>query len=93
MKDLPEEIQDVRRLRFELGDILLVTVPQHTRPEAFGQITDRIRAKIPPDVDILIMTGDIEMAVLSRGQAPPPDPAATWAAVRKHSRALGRSKP
>ena len=69
MKDLPEEIQDVRRLRFEPGDILLVTVAPGTRAEAVQYVRERVQERIPADVDILIMTGDMEMAVLTRGQA------------------------
>ncbi len=71
MENVFEDVQDVRRLKLEPGDILLVSVPVDTRVSAVQHITEQVQSKIPADVDILVVTGNIQMAVLTRGQATP----------------------
>lgn len=84
------EIDDIKRLQVKPGDVLLVTVPEHTTRQIAEIIKERFADHLP-DVKVIVMTAGIEVGVVSRlpDPTPPtvPDPGISERAERKHEAA------
>jgi hypothetical protein len=58
------EVEQVERLDIRPGEVLLVTVPDHTSAEVAERIRERFERRLP-DVKILIKTAGITVKVIS----------------------------
>lgn len=55
------DIEDIKRLKVQPGDVLLVTVPQGTPPNVAQQIKNTFETNLP--IRALVRTADIQVEV------------------------------
>lgn len=61
-----DDIIEVRRVDVRAGDVLVVRVPRHVMADCVQVIRDQIRSRMPQDVEVLVVTDDIQLEVVRR---------------------------
>ncbi|HZM83777.1 MAG TPA: hypothetical protein VFC19_49290 [Candidatus Limnocylindrales bacterium] len=60
----PFEIEDIKRLNIQSGDVLLVTVPQHTTMQQAAQIKNIFETQLP--VRVIVITSGVTVEIANR---------------------------
>lgn len=63
----PFEIEDVKRLNVAPGDVLLVTVPQHTTMEQAAYIKNAFETQLP--VRVVVMSSGVTVEIANEEAA------------------------
>jgi hypothetical protein len=59
------DIEDIRRLVVNPGEMLVVRVPRGTTAEGAAQVKDRVKAVLPDGVRVLVAPVDVDFEVVS----------------------------
>ena len=57
------ELEDVRRLRLDPGDILVVRMPEHVTKEQVADVTELLKHHLP-DHKVLAIGHDVDLGVV-----------------------------
>lgn len=60
-------VEDVQRLNVKPGDVLLVTVPRTTPPEAAQRIKNTFETQLP--IRVLVKSADVQVEVVTEDGA------------------------
>jgi hypothetical protein len=69
MEGIQKIMEEVKVMRFQKGDILIVKLDNKYSPMEKNRIADHLKKVIPPDlqVQVIISTPDTEFEILRRG--------------------------
>jgi pyruvate kinase len=64
------QVEKIQRLRVEPGETLVVTMPRHSTAENVSVAAKVIRERVPDGVEVLVVSGGIELSVIERAPEP-----------------------